>query len=88
MEKVYSFEPVDPSLTPEEAKHVLGAHGSAWGEYMVFPRLSALAEVMWTPKENKNWQDFTQRMQMQFKRYDYRKITYAKTPLDIGLEKK
>jgi len=34
MEKVYSFEPVDSSLTPEEAKHVLGAHGSAWGEYM------------------------------------------------------
>lgn len=97
MEKVYSFEPVDPSLTPEESKHVLGAHGSAWAEYMeseakveymVFPRLSALAEVLWTPKEKKNWNDFTRRMQKQFQRYDYRKINYAKTPLDIGLEKK
>lgn len=94
MEKVYAFEPIDSSLTPDEAKHVLGAHGSAWAEYMenegkveymVFPRISALAEVMWTPKEKKNWKDFTGRMQKQFRRYDYRKINYAKTPLDIGL---
>jgi hexosaminidase len=97
MEKVYSFEPIDSSLSTEEAKHVLGAHGSAWTEYMeseakveymVFPRISALAEVVWTPKEKKNWQDFTGRVQKQFKRYDYRNINYAKTPLDIGLEKK
>ncbi|WP_018617321.1 beta-N-acetylhexosaminidase [Segetibacter koreensis] len=97
LEKVYSFEPVDPSLTPEEAKHVLGAHGSAWAEYMeseakveymVFPRISALAEVVWTPGEKKDWKDFARRMRKQFKRYDYRKINYAKTPLDIGLEKK
>ena len=97
MEKVYSFEPVDPSLTPEEAKYIIGAHGSAWAEYMeneakveymVFPRMSALSEVVWSPKEARNWKDFTARMQKQFKRYDERKINYAKTPLDIGLEKK
>lgn len=97
MEKVYSFEPVDSSLTEGEAKHVLGAHGSAWAEYMeneskveymVFPRISALAEVVWTPKEKKNWKDFTQRMQKQFRRYDYRRINYAKTPLDIGIDRK
>lgn len=96
MEKVYGFEPIDPSLTPQEAKYVLGAHGSAWAEYMeseakveymVFPRISALAEVVWTPKEMKNWKDFATRMSKQFKRYDARKINYAKTPLDIGLEK-
>ena len=97
MEKVYSFEPVDSSLTEGEAKHVLGAHGSAWAEYMeneskveymVFPRISALAEVVWTPKEKKDWKDFTQRMQKQFRRYDYRRINYAKTPLDIGIDRK
>jgi hexosaminidase len=97
MEKVYSFEPVDTSLTPDQARHVLGAHGSAWSEYMeseakveymVFPRISALAEVVWTLREKKNWNDFTRRMQKQFNRYEYRKINYAKTPLDIGLEKK
>jgi hexosaminidase len=50
--------------------------------------MSALAEVVWSPKESKNWKDFTTRMPKQFKRYDARKINYAKTPLDIGLEKK
>jgi hexosaminidase len=97
MEKVYSFEPIDSSLSADEAKYVLGAHGSAWAEYMeseakveymVFPRMSALAEVVWSPKELRNWEDFTTRMPKQFKRYDARKINYAKTPLDIGLEKK
>ncbi len=57
-------------------------------EYMVFPRMSALAEVVWSPKEARNWKDFTIRMPKQFKRYDGRKINYAKTPLDIGVEKK
>ncbi|MGZ8557198.1 MAG: beta-N-acetylhexosaminidase [Chitinophagaceae bacterium] len=97
MQKVYGFEPIDSSLTVEEAKYVLGAHGSAWAEYMeneakveymVFPRLSALAEVVWSPKEKKNWNDFKKRMSKQFKRFDHRKINYAKTSLDIGLEKK
>jgi hexosaminidase len=96
MEKVYAFEPVDSTLTPDESKHVLGSHGSAWSEYMeseakveymVFPRISALAEVMWTPKGKKSWNDFSGRMQKQFKRYGYRKINYAKTPLDNGMKK-
>ena len=96
MEKVYSFEPIDSSLSAYEAKYVLGAHGSAWAEYMeseakveymVFPRMSALAEVVWSPRELRNWKDFTTRMPKQFKRYDARKINYAKTPLDIGLKK-
>jgi hexosaminidase len=97
MEKVYGFEPVDSSLTPGEAKYIIGAHGTAWAEYleneakveyMVFPRMSALAEVVWSPKQARNWKDFVARMPKQFKRYDERKINYAKTPLDIGLEKK
>jgi hexosaminidase len=97
MEKVYAFEPIDSLLSPDEAKYVLGAHGSAWAEYMeseakveymVFPRMSALAEVVWSPRELRNWKNFTARMPKQFKRYDARKINYAKTPLDIGLEKK
>ena len=95
MEKVYSFEPIDSSLAIQEAKHVLGAHGSAWAEYMeseskveymVFPRISALAEVVWSPKEKRNWNDFKGRMQKQYQRYEYRKIHYAKTSLDIDLK--
>jgi hexosaminidase len=55
-------------------------------EYMVFPRMSALSEIVWTPKENKDWNDFKSRMAKQFKRYDHRRINYAKVPLDIGTE--
>jgi hexosaminidase len=50
--------------------------------------MSALAEVVWSPRKLRNWKNFTARMPKQFKRYDAREINYAKTPLDIGLEKK
>jgi hexosaminidase len=97
LEKVYQFEPIPTVLSTEEAKYVMGAQGCAWAEYMeneakveymVFPRMSALAEVVWSPKEARNWKDFTIRMPKQFKRYDKRGINYAKVPLDIGVEKK
>lgn len=97
LEKVYQYDPIPPVLTPEQAKHILGAQACAWAEYMedpkkveymVFPRLSALAEIVWTPNEKKNWSDFKMRMTKQFKRYDMRGINYAKIPLDIGTELK
>jgi hexosaminidase len=97
LEKVYRYEPIPDVLTPGEASHILGAQGCAWTEYMedeakveymVFPRISALAEIVWTPKENKDWDDFKSRMAIQFKRFDQRGINYAKIPLDIGMEMK
>jgi len=47
-------------------------------EYMIFPRLSALSEVLWTSKEKKNWGDFEKRLQVQFKRYDLWKANYSR----------
>ncbi len=67
LEKVYSYNPVPSELNKENEKHVLGAQANLWAEYipttnhveyMVFPRALALAEVNWTPKENKNVDDF------------------------------
>ena len=93
LEKVYEFEPVPSELTVEEAKHILGAQACAWTEYMedpgkveymVFPRMSALAEIVWSPQKVRNWKDFSERMDKQFKRYYYMGINYAKVPLDIG----
>jgi hexosaminidase len=69
--KVYGYEPVPPSLTAAEGKHVLGSQGLIWTEYtdtpqhveyMVWPRLSALSEVFWSPKEARNLKDFSQRL--------------------------
>ncbi|MEO8712510.1 MAG: beta-N-acetylhexosaminidase, partial [Parafilimonas sp.] len=93
LEKVYKYEPVPDTLSPDEAKYIMGVQGCAWAEYMenskkveymVFPRMSALAEIAWSPKESKNWQSFVERMPRQFKRYTERGINYAKVPLDIG----
>jgi hexosaminidase len=97
LQKVYSFEPIPAELTADQSKYILGAQGCAWTEYMetprdveymVFPRMSALSEIVWSPKGSKDWKDFTTRMTKQYKRYDQRKINYAKVPFDIPMELK
>ena len=87
LEKVYSFEPVAPSLTPEEAKFIVGAQANLWVEYiptfshveyMVLPRMAALAEVAWTQPEKKNLEDFKQRLLSLMNHYDAYNFNYAK----------
>jgi hexosaminidase len=52
---------------------------------MVFPRLSALAEVTWSPQSSRNWEDFLRRLQAQFKRFDRLGVNYRKgTPERMG----
>jgi hexosaminidase len=88
LSKVYEFDPVVDTMTPEQAKHVLGGQANLWAEhlpntkeseYMIFPRLAALAEVLWSPKEKRNWNDFTTRLPSLLQRYDYLGINYAKS---------
>ena len=78
LEKVYGYEPVPKDLGPENEKYVLGAQANVWTEYitnsskveyMIFPRMSALSEVLWSSKESRNWGNFQQRMLQQTKRY-------------------
>jgi len=47
-----------------------------YAEYMVFPRISAIAEVVWTPKELRNPDNFIMRMEKQFRRYDILMVNY------------
>ncbi len=70
-EKVYAYEPVPDELTPEQAKHILGAQANLWTEYMpvfeqveymLLPRLLALSEVVWTRKDLRNFEDFSRRL--------------------------
>jgi hexosaminidase len=72
VEKAYSYEPVPREIAPEKAKHVLGVQGNMWGEgtpreedvdRMTWPRQAALAEVGWSPKESRDWADFSARLQ-------------------------
>ncbi len=78
LEKVYKYEPVPAELSADEAKYVRGAQANLWSEYManpskveymLFPRLSALSEALWSPKGTRNWKDFQHRLAMQYKRY-------------------
>ena len=67
LEKVYSYEPIPEVLTKEGADYIQGVQANVWAEYittaehmeyMVYPRLLALAEVAWTQPDKKNWEHF------------------------------
>jgi hexosaminidase len=71
LEKVYAFEPVPPELDSTAARHVLGAQGNVWTEYlktpaaveyMAWPRALALAEVTWSARPRRDWDDFVRRL--------------------------
>lgn len=91
LEKVYSFEPTPAdSLTEEQYRHILGGQANLWteyiptqshAEYMLLPRLAALAEVLWSPKEKRNYTDFLGRLKELAKRYDAMGVNYRKTNL-------
>lgn len=92
IEKVYAYEPIPKELNEEEGKYVLGAQANLWTEYikntkkveyMIFPRMAALSEVLWSRKENRDWKDFEKRLMMQFKRYDLWKTNYSKAYFDL-----
>jgi hexosaminidase len=87
LEKIYSYEPIPKELNETQAKYVLGAQGNVWTEYMaypskveymIFPRLSALSEVLWSPKATKNWDAFKAKTATQYKRYNSWESHYFK----------
>ncbi|MBS1920093.1 MAG: family 20 glycosylhydrolase [Bacteroidetes bacterium] len=91
LSKVYSFDPMPASLNSNEQKYVLGAQGNLWteqvytfrqAEYMTWPRAFAIAEDTWSPKENKNWDDFVRRVEAQFARFDVEEVKYAPSMYD------
>lgn len=91
VEKVYSFEPT-AELNEEQAKHILGAQANLWTEYipstqqveyMILPRMAALAEVQWTRPEKKDYQQFTQRLVNLMKLYQRDGRNYAKHVFDL-----
>lgn len=91
VEKVYSYEPTPSELSAEERKYILGAQGNVWTEYMptwnlveynVLPRMTALSEVVWSTKKNRNWEDFHKRLKHIVKRYDALGYNYAKHSLN------
>jgi hexosaminidase len=90
---VYSYNPTPAELSPSEARHILGAQGNLWTEYletpdnveyMVWPRAAALAEVVWTPLAQKNYDDFSRRLPTHFERLSILNVNYARTFYDVA----
>lgn len=87
LEKVYQYEPILPSFTAEQTKHVLGAQFQLWTEYirdpkhleyMAYPRGCALSEVVWSPKASRNYGDFRSRLEVHAERLSALDVNFRK----------
>ena len=88
LDKVYNFEPIPGGLNKEEAKYILGAQGNVWTEYMtnfakveymIFPRMTAISEVLWTDPDKRDFIDFLRRLKENaIPRYQFWKSKYFK----------
>ncbi|MCY1508093.1 Beta-hexosaminidase [compost metagenome] len=91
LETVYQYEPIPAELNAAQEKYIWGAQGNLWSEYisspekvnyLLFPRLDALSEMLWSPKTNRDYPDLLKRMKAQFKRYDLMGINYSQRYLE------
>lgn len=92
VEKVYSFEPIPKTLSLEESKYIFGAQANLWTEYintpehveyMVFPRIAALSEVVWGTSNPNNYKEFEKRLISHFEIYDKKGINYSKSIFEV-----
>jgi hexosaminidase len=87
LDSVYAYEPIPAELEPQYAKHILGAQAQLWTEYMpdgphveymAWPRLSALAEVVWSPRSLRDMADFRRRLPGHLLRLDGLSVNYRR----------
>lgn len=92
LSKVYSYEPVPAELPADKAHHVLGAQANVWAEYMpatyqveymVFPRMLALSEVVWSQKDKRNWNDFKTRLQAHYRLLQRKQVNYYRPSVQL-----
>lgn len=87
VDSVYLFDPMPAGLKYDEEEFILGAQGNVWTEYimnekqveyMTIPRMPALAEALWTKKDNKDLEDFRIRLKINSRKLDQMQVKYAK----------
>ena len=87
LEQAYSFNPIPKELSKDKEKFILGLQGNVWTEYMpvpshveymAYPRAVALAEVGWSAQDNRDYNDFLNRLSIDLKRLDCLKVNYRK----------
>lgn len=85
LKEVYDFEPVPGALATNRHHHILGAQANVWTEYiasesyldyMTFPRLTALSEVLWSPRGRRDWVSFQSRLVPHLARLDKLEVRY------------
>jgi hexosaminidase len=95
LEKTYSYDPTPADWPVAAQKHIIGAQANVWTEYlktagqveyMVWPRAAAVAELVWTPLDQKNWPDFIRRLPLLFKRLDALGVSYSRAYYDVVAE--
>jgi len=88
MNKTYSYEPIPEGIDPNL---ILGNQANLWSEqifdlryaqYMTWPRSMAVAETSWSPKEKKNWNSFSKKVEQHFEKLDAAGVRYAKSIYD------
>lgn len=92
LQDVYDYEPVQASWPAEYVPLLQGVQASLWTEfcerpedveYLLFPRLAALAEVAWQPRGTKNWPDFLQRLDAYLPRLEAQEVIYARSMFNL-----
>lgn len=86
LEKTYSYDPIPDTLVAMgKSNYILGVQGNTWSEYMydeakrdymVFPRILAVAEIGWTNLDRKDYKDFERRIENAYVRLDGHAINY------------
>lgn len=89
---VYDYEPIQPDWDPKVAANLIGVQGCMWTEfcysaedveYLLFPRLAAVAEIAWSGKDRKDWPGFLKRLDVLTQHYDYLGVNHARSMFNI-----
>lgn len=92
IDKVYAWDPLPKELSAEAHSYILGAQANVWTEYMdnpskveymIFPRMAALSELLWTEKGKKDWKAFERKLPTQLRRYESWKANFSRACYDI-----
>lgn len=94
LRKVYAYEPIPDAIAEANRKHILGAQGNTWTEYMptqaqveymVFPRALALSEVLWSVPKDREWDDFSERLRQHYQLLQKFHVNYYRPSYEVDI---
>ncbi|WP_257666478.1 glycoside hydrolase family 20 protein [Parapedobacter tibetensis] len=94
LSKVYAYDPIPKEIAADKTKHVLGAQGNIWTEYMptqehveymAFPRALALAEVLWSAQERRDWDGFSIRLRRHYTLLQQLHVNYYRPSYEVDI---